>query len=239
VPTDVVGEPSTDKGANEEAEAKDRAEEALIASPLSSGKQVPDSGQRDGEQCSRAQALQSSEQDQLSHVLRETAEQGSNEKNADTDQQERSAPVNITQLAVNRHGNCARQEIRRHDPGIQAASVKICDDTWQRCPNYVLVECTEEEPQQNSPQNSITPSSSELNVGSERRAILRLGTCHRITDLSGTRMDADLLHLMLSISIVLMVRKRQTIRAIHSICIAPRPTFLLSYRPELAGWVAS
>src|SRR5205085_10040039 len=74
VPADVVSQEATEPRADDERDAEDSAEEALVLAAFGGCEQVADHGERDREQRSGAKSLEAPEQDQLGHVLREAGE---------------------------------------------------------------------------------------------------------------------------------------------------------------------
>ena len=90
--------------ADEERDAEDGAEEALVLAALGRREQVADDRERDREERAGAEALDAAEQDQLPHVLADRPGQGrADQEERDADHEHRLAAVEVGQLAVERH----------------------------------------------------------------------------------------------------------------------------------------
>ncbi len=108
-----------DERADYEAEAEHGSEQALEAASFARAVQVRDDRHHDGEEGARAEALHGAEQNQLGHVLRRARQPGAEQEHADADHQHRFAAEHVRELAVDRHRDRRRQEIRRDDPRVE------------------------------------------------------------------------------------------------------------------------
>src|SRR5207302_6045514 len=79
VPADSVGDDATDRGTDDGAESKDRADEALVLAALAGIEHVTDDRESDREERARGEALDRAEGKELPHLLRERGEQRSDE----------------------------------------------------------------------------------------------------------------------------------------------------------------
>ncbi len=96
----------------------------------------------------RAEPLEGTEQDQLGHALRETAQHGADEEDDDGRLQHELAAEQVAELPVQRAGNRRRQEIGGHDPGEVIEPTEVADDGRQRRRDDRLVERGEQQHEQ-------------------------------------------------------------------------------------------
>src|SRR5205085_9276192 len=73
------------------------------------------------------------------------AEGGAREEEADGDEEERPAAVDVAELPVQRHGHRGREQVRREDPGVAREAAELADDPRQRGGDDGLVERREQE----------------------------------------------------------------------------------------------
>ena len=106
-------------GSDQESDAEDGTEEALVLAALGRREEIADDGQRDREERACAESLDAAEGDQLPHRLAEPGQYRAEQEEADAHHQHRLAPVEIGELAVDRDGRGARDQVRGHDPGVQ------------------------------------------------------------------------------------------------------------------------
>jgi len=66
---------------------------------------------------------------------------------AEADHQERPAAVQVGELAVERDGDRAREQVDRHGPDVQGLAAELADDPRQRHADDRLVEGAQEEPE--------------------------------------------------------------------------------------------
>src|SRR5690606_15178834 len=83
VPADDVGEPATYQRTSHGGHAEDGAEVALVAAAVTRRDDVADDCEADRHETTAADTLDGAEDDQLRHVLRETAERGADEEDDD------------------------------------------------------------------------------------------------------------------------------------------------------------
>ena len=128
VPADGVGDDPADGGAKERRQAEDRPEQPQVLAALGRRVEVRHDGQGDREDRAATQALDPAEQDQLPHLLAETAQDGADQEQADREDDDRPAPEEVRQPAVDRTADRGRQQVDRDDPGVQRVPVEIGDD---------------------------------------------------------------------------------------------------------------
>ena len=146
-PAQVIDEEAADQRADDGGHPEHRAEKALVASALARRDQIADHGDGDDHQSPAAYALERAKGDQLHHVLGDAAERGADEKHGDRHLQYDLATVEIAELSVQRAGDRAGEEIRRHHPGEIAQAAEIADHGRQRRRDDGLVERREPERQ--------------------------------------------------------------------------------------------
>ena len=127
---------------------KTRAEQALVLAAFGRREQVADDGERDREERAGAEALDAAEQDQLPHGLAQAGQRRADEEQGDADHQHRPAAEDVGQLAVERHGDRAGQQVDRDDPRVQLVAAEVGDDLGQCRSDDRLVEGAEEQPEQ-------------------------------------------------------------------------------------------
>ncbi len=177
VPAHVVGEQPAEGGSDDERDTEDRTEQALVAPSFGRCVQVTNDRERDREERSRAKSLDASEQDQHAHVLRQAGQRRADQEDGHPDHHHRLAPVQVGQLAVERHRDGGRQEVDRDDPGVILVTAQIGHDPGQRRSDDGLVERAEEEGEQDGAQDLELGSraQAEGRVVSERWGGLAVG----------------------------------------------------------------
>ena len=110
--------------------------------------EISHDGQRDREDRPATQALDPAEQDQLPHLLAETAQDGADQEQADREDDDRPAPEEVRQPAVDRAADRGRQQIDRDDPGVEGVPVEVGDDDRECGADHGLVEREQEQRQE-------------------------------------------------------------------------------------------
>src|SRR5262249_53766866 len=105
VPGDVVREPPTDEWADKEAEAEHSSEETHVATPLARGEEIADGGHGHGHERASTQALEGAEGYELVHGLGEAWKPGTDEEQADADQEHGLAAVDVGEFALDGDGD--------------------------------------------------------------------------------------------------------------------------------------
>jgi hypothetical protein len=135
----VVGEEAADHRAEHAGQAEDRAEQAGELGPLPRRVELGDDRERRGEERAAAQALQRAEEDQLGHAAAqyrqgpelagETGQPRAGEEDGDAGQQHRLSPVEVAQLAPDRHHHRRGEQIGRGRPGVEVQAGELGDDS--------------------------------------------------------------------------------------------------------------
>ena len=147
-PRQVIDQEPSEQRADHGRHAEYGAEEPLVAPTVARREDVPDHRHRRDDQPSGAESLERAKGDQLSHVLGDTAEGGTDEEDHDRRLQDDLASVEVTELPVHRAGHGRGQEVRRHDPRQVLDAAQLADDRRQRRRHDRLVERRQEEHEQ-------------------------------------------------------------------------------------------
>ena len=139
-PGDAVGERAAEQRARHGGRRPDAADVALVAAALPRREQVRDRRLAQRQQPTGPEALQRAERDQLRHVLGEPAQGGADEEQADRDHEQPPAPVQVAELAVERDGHRARQQVRGDHPAQVLEALQVGRDLRQRRGHDRLVE---------------------------------------------------------------------------------------------------
>ena len=139
-PAQLIDQEAADQRADDGGGAEHRAEEALVTPALARRDEVADDGDGDDDQSAAADPLDRAKDDQLHHVLCDAAERGAHEKHGDRQLQHDLAAVEIAKFSVERAGDRAGEQIRRHDPGQITQAAEIGDHGWQRGRDHGLIE---------------------------------------------------------------------------------------------------
>ena len=169
VPADVVGDEAAEGRPDEGGEAEDGPEEALVLAALGGREEVADDGQRDREERPGADPLDAPEEDQLLHRLAQAGQRGADQEDRDPEEEQRLAPEDVGELAVEGDGDRGGQQVDRDDPGVEVVAVQVGDDRRQRRPHDRLVEGAEEEGQEDRPQDLEAGAAGELDRRVRRR----------------------------------------------------------------------
>ena len=145
---DVVGDHAAQARPDQRRHPEHGSEQPQVLAPLGGGVQVGDDREGDREDRAAAQALEATEQDELPHLLAEAAERRADQEQADREDHDRAAAVQVRELAVDRAADRGRQEVDGHGPRVQVVAVKLGDDPRQRDAHDGLVEREQEHCQQ-------------------------------------------------------------------------------------------
>src|SRR5262249_50624340 len=129
-------------------DAEDGAEEALVPASLARRDDVADHGDRRHEQAAAAQPLERAEGDQLGHVLADPPERRADEEDHDRALEHLLAAVEVAELPVERPGDRRREQVGGHDPREVLETAEIADDRRQRGRDDRLVECRQQQHEQ-------------------------------------------------------------------------------------------
>ena len=146
MPADGVGQEAAESGSDQEGNPEHRSEEALVLAAFGRSEEVADHREGDREEGAGSEALDAAEQDQLPHLLAQAGQHRPDEEQRDADHQHRSPSVEVGELAVERDGDRARQQVDRDDPCVQVVATQIGKDPGQRRTDDRLVESDEEQP---------------------------------------------------------------------------------------------
>ena len=124
----LAGEEAARQRAEHRRRAEDGHEVALVPGALAGCHDVTDDRQRQREQPARAQALDRPERRQLVHRVGERARHRADHEDRDRGEEQRLAPEQVRQLAVERRGDRGRDQVRRGGPGLQAQAVEVVGD---------------------------------------------------------------------------------------------------------------
>jgi hypothetical protein len=130
-PGEVVDEDAADHGADD---AGDGEGDPLVAEPapeLAGGHQVGDHGHRHRADATAAHALQEPGQQQLVHRLGQAARQRAEEEHDDGRQQDALAPVEVADLAPQRHRRDLGQQVGGDHPRHPGEPADVVGDRGQ------------------------------------------------------------------------------------------------------------
>ena len=133
VPAERVGQEAAQRRTDDRREREDPSEQPLVPATLARAEEVADDCERDREDRAGAEALDATEQDELPHLLRQAAEQRSDEEEADADHHDRPPAEQVGELAVDRPGDRRGEQVDRHHPDVQRIAIEIGHDARQRC----------------------------------------------------------------------------------------------------------
>jgi hypothetical protein len=135
-PGPVVGQPSPERRPENSRHAEQRRKQALVTAAFRRREDVANDGEQDAARHAGADALESSERNQLAHpVQREerqragcTAQRRGHHEERGAKHEERLAPEPVRQAGEDRHRHRVRQQIDGRDPGIAIESRQRRDD---------------------------------------------------------------------------------------------------------------
>ncbi len=195
VPAEVVGQQAPEPGTDQEGDAEDRAEQALVLAPLARGEEVADDGEADREERPGAEALDAPEEDQLPHLLREAGEGRSHQEEPDAHHEHGLAAEEVGELAVDRHRDGAGHQVAGGHPDVEVGAVQGGDDLGQDGPDDRLVEGREEEAEHDGPEDLEAGAWADVDrrilCGTGLHGHLRLADGHESWGLLVSRMEVD------------------------------------------------
>jgi hypothetical protein len=156
-PGEVVDEEAAEQRPDHGRDAEDAAEEALVAAALARRDDVADHGDRDHEQAAAAQSLDRPEEDQLGHVLADSAQRGADEEDHDRRLQYALSAVQVAQLPVEGSDDRRGEQIGGDDPRELRDAAEVADDRRERGRDDRLVERSEKQHQQQRPEDQTHP----------------------------------------------------------------------------------
>ena len=118
MPAERVGDEPADGRPDEDGEAEDGSEEALVLASLGRREDVTDDGDGDGEEGPCAQPLDAAGGDEPLDRRRDAGQDGADEEDADPDQEDGSPAVQVGELAVDRAADGGRQEVGGEGPRV-------------------------------------------------------------------------------------------------------------------------
>lgn len=172
-PGQVVDEQSAEQRAEHAGRTEDRAEEALVLAAFPGRDDVADDRHRQHDQPAASEALQGAEADELGHVLGEAAEGRADEEEDDGVLEELLSPVLVAELAPQRGGRGGGEHVGGDDPGEVGHAAELADDGRQGGGDDGLVECGDQQAQQQGADGDDHLAGCVLACGSGR---VRTGT---------------------------------------------------------------
>ena len=144
-PARLVDEDPAERRAEDRAHDEDRSEEPLVAPAVARRDDDSDRRVREGEQATRSEPLDDAERYELVHRLRKPAEHRAQEEDRDREHPQQASAVDVTELAVQGHGDGHREDVRRDHPGVARQAAEVVDDRRQRGRDDRLVERSQQE----------------------------------------------------------------------------------------------
>jgi hypothetical protein len=151
----VVGEEAADHRPDDAGQAEGGPEQAGELAPLARLEQVGDNGEGGGEERAAADALDGAEDDQLGHAAAdqrqrpeltgEARQPGPNQEDADAGEQHRLAPMQVGELAPDRHHHRRGEQIAGGDPGVEVQALQLRHDARHGGGDDGLVQRAEQE----------------------------------------------------------------------------------------------
>ena len=148
VPAPRVGDEPADARTEQRREPEHRPEQPEVLAALGRRVQVGDHRERHREDRPTAEALQAAEQDELPHLLAEAAQERRDDEQRQSPDEDRTPAVQVRELAVDRAADRRRQQVDRDCPRVQRVAVEVRDDDRERRADDRLVECEQEQRQQ-------------------------------------------------------------------------------------------
>ncbi len=115
-------------GPDDRGRAPHAGDVALHPGPLLHGVQVADDGDRHRQHRTGADALDRPGDDQGRHAPRDAAQDRAGHEHRDAEEQHRSPPDDVGQLAVQRHRHGLRQQVDGEQPGELREATQVADD---------------------------------------------------------------------------------------------------------------
>ena len=146
-PAPVVGDPAAGRRADDRAQAEDGAEQTSETSALRGREQVADHGEHGREQHATEQALHAARDDELRHVLRESAQGGHDDEADHAHEQEGLSPEQVAELPGDGGHRRGGDQVGRRHPGETVQPVEVGDDPRDGRADDRLVECGQKQRQ--------------------------------------------------------------------------------------------
>jgi hypothetical protein len=126
--TTALSDEAAEQRPDHRRDAEDSAEEPLVLTALARRDDVADHGERGDDQAAGPEALKRAARDQLGHVLGQAAQNRAGEEDQDRALQDRLAPVEVAELAVQRPGDGRAQQIGGDHPREVVQAAQVSDD---------------------------------------------------------------------------------------------------------------
>ena len=139
---------AADQRADHRRQAKNAAEQTLIAAAVGGRDDVGHRRHADHHQAAAAEPLQAAHQHQLGHVLRQPAEGGADEKQPNRHLQHDFATEQIAEFTVQRHRDGGAEDIGGDHPGKLVQPPQFADNRRQRGGDNGLIQRGEQHHQQ-------------------------------------------------------------------------------------------
>ncbi len=167
-PAELIDDEAAEQRAEHRRDAEHAAEEALIAAALARGDDVADDGNGGDDEAAAAEPLDDAEGDQLRQVLRHAAQARADEEDDDGRLQHDAAPVDVAELAVQRHDDRRRQQVGGDDPRQVRQAADLADDGRQRGRDDRLIQRGKQQDQHEGGKNRPAVARTDC-VGAEIR----------------------------------------------------------------------
>ena len=131
-PRPVLGEQAAERRADDGADPPHAREVPLDLAALGRRVEVGDDRRGDRDDRTGADPLNGAEHDQRDHAPRHAAEHGTEEEDADPEEQHRLAAEDVREPAVDRHQHRLREQIDREQPRELREPAEVADDLRDR-----------------------------------------------------------------------------------------------------------
>jgi hypothetical protein len=146
-PGQVIDEHPAEQRAHNARHAEDGTEQAHVAAALAGRDDVADDRLGADHQTTAAEALDRAERDELDHGVAEPGQNRAGEEDHDRGLEDRLAPEQVAELAVERGRGGRGDEVGRDDPGQVVQAAEVADDRGEGGRDDRLVERRQEHPQ--------------------------------------------------------------------------------------------
>ena len=141
----MVDDEAADQRPDDRRGGEDGADQALVAASIAGRHDHADHRKRQREETAGADTLDGAEDHELPHVLCGSAERRAQEEDQDRDDEERLAPVDVAEPAVQGHGYGRAEHVSGEDPRVLRDPSEVGNDTRERRGDDGLVEGGKEE----------------------------------------------------------------------------------------------